>query len=69
MALFAKGSASSWNWAWEAKSCDVEDGEIKAARRSPSKPLTGLVFLRAGRSGRVPRGSILSTIPMLLSAL
>ena len=34
------------------------DGEIKAALRSPSKPLTGLVFLRAGRSGRVPLQAI-----------
>ena len=33
---------------------DRTDGEIKAALRSPSKSLTGLVFLRAGRSGRVP---------------
>src|SRR5579859_5019318 len=40
------------------------DGEIKAARRSPAKPLIGLGFLRAGRSGRVPllgKSSIIST--------
>ena len=33
----------------------LEDGEIKGARRSNRKPLTWLGFGRAGRSGRVPR--------------
>lgn len=32
-----------------------QDGEIKEARRSNSKPLTWLGFFRAGRSWRVPR--------------
>jgi hypothetical protein len=32
----------------------ILDGKIKAALRSLSKPLIGLVFLRAVRSGREP---------------
>lgn len=38
------------------------DGKIKASRLSLSNPLTGLVFRRAGRSGRVPRRG---DVPML----
>jgi hypothetical protein len=45
------------------------EGKIKAALRSSSKSLTGLVFLRACRSGREPLRKNLSTIPMLFSAL
>jgi hypothetical protein len=47
----------------------IIDGEIKAARRSSSKPLAGLVFLRAGRSGRVPLAGRTSMFSTLFPAL
>lgn len=49
--------------------CGIFDGKIKEARRPSSKPLTWLVFRRAGRSARVPRRGISAAISIQLPAL
>src|SRR3546814_4035876 len=63
--------ATAWNGArrgWR-QGKQPNDGKIKEARRSSSKPLRWLVFRRAYRTGRVPRSKNFPSISMDFPAL